>query len=365
MSTAVSCPRTEGLSSRLSRRTVLVGGLAWAGSALAGGVVAPVDRPAVVLRHPGQAPLMGLARAGDRLVAVGERGAVLLSDDAGVTWRQARQVPVSVTLTGVQFVSPSVGWATGHQGVVLNTSDGGEHWVRQLEGRQAAALMLTEARAAADDKAITEAERLVAEGADKPLLDLSFVNEREGLVVGAFNLALKTSDGGKTWRSISTHLPNPRGAHLYAVARDGQQVLVAGEQGVVLHSPDGGAHFERLSTPYAGSFFNVCVEASGAWLLAGLRGQVWRSLDAGRTWNSVASPAPVSVTASLRDAQGHVWLMNQAGQILRPQGDRLEVVAPTPAQQPSALVRLPDGVWLIAGWNGITRLAAATQTVKR
>lgn len=365
MSATALCPPVGVLSSRLSRRAVLAGGLAWAGSALAGGVVAPVDRPAVVLRQPGQAPLMGLARAGDRLVAVGERGAVLLSDDAGVSWRQARQVPVSVTLTGVQFVGPKLGWAVGHQGVVLNTTDGGEHWSRQLDGRQVAELMLAEARATGDDKAAADAERLVAEGADKPLLDLSFRDEREGLVVGAFNLALKTSDGGQTWQAMSTRLPNPRGAHLYAVTREGSRILMAGEQGVVLHSSDDGAHFERIATPYAGSFFHVRTETSGAWLLAGLRGNVWRSTDAGRTWSVVASPAPVSVTASVRDAQGHVWLMNQAGQILRPQGDRLNVIAPTPAQQPSALLRLPDGGWLIAGWNGITRIAAPAQTAQR
>ncbi len=52
-------------------------------------------------------------KAGNRLVAVGERGIVLLSDDAGLNWKQV-DVPVSVTLTGVQFVSPMKGWAIGH-----------------------------------------------------------------------------------------------------------------------------------------------------------------------------------------------------------------------------------------------------------
>ena len=38
---------------------------------------------------------LAVTRAGNRLVAVGERGAVLLSDDAGRSWRQAKSVPVS------------------------------------------------------------------------------------------------------------------------------------------------------------------------------------------------------------------------------------------------------------------------------
>jgi photosystem II stability/assembly factor-like uncharacterized protein len=62
--------------------------------------------------------LTGIARAGKRLVAVGERGIVVLSDDDGATWRQA-SVPVSVTLAAVQFPTPTQGWVVGHYGVVL------------------------------------------------------------------------------------------------------------------------------------------------------------------------------------------------------------------------------------------------------
>jgi photosystem II stability/assembly factor-like uncharacterized protein len=57
---------------------------------------------------------LSVTRAGKRLVSVGERGLVLLSDDDGRSWRQARQVPVSVALTQVRFVSDSSAgrWAT-------------------------------------------------------------------------------------------------------------------------------------------------------------------------------------------------------------------------------------------------------------
>lgn len=324
----------------------------------AGPLAVPLERPAVVLRDSQRAALLGLAQAGARVVAVGERGVVLLSDDAGKSWRQAASVPVSATLTAVQFVNERTGWAVGHLGLVLRSDDGGDHWTRQLDGKAAAQLMLADAQAHANAKAVTEAERGVAEGADKPLLALHFVNENEGLVAGAFNLVLATTDGGKTWVAIASRLDNPKGAHLYALYRDGPDLLLAGEQGLLLHSADGGQRFERINTPYKGSFFGVTRDGSGAWLVAGLRGNVLRSSDAGKSWTPLASPVPASVTSLMRDTRGEVWMANQAGQLLSPDaaGATLKLVSPTAAQQAAGLLRLADGTVLIAGWNGITRV---------
>ena len=339
----------------------------WLGLALAGlaalaqaGLPAPLERPAAVLRQANHAALLGLAQAGSRVVAVGERGAVLLSDDAGLSWRQAASVPVSVTLTAVQFVNARTGWAVGHYGVVLKSDDGGEHWSRQLDGHGVAKLMLQDAQAHGSTKGQTEAQRMVQEGADKPLLAMHFVNEREGLVAGAFNILLQTLDGGATWQAIASRLDNPKAAHLYALYRDGAQLLLAGEQGLLLHSADGGQHFERIATPYAGSYFGVAIEASGAWLVAGLRGNVLRSTDSGSSWTALSNPAPVSVTGLLRDTQGTqgVWLANQAGQLLTPEADsnQLRLVCTSSSQQPASLLRLADGTLLMAGWNGIARV---------
>lgn len=322
-------------------------------------VAPPLARPAITLRHPGQAALMGLTRAGDRLVAVGERGAVLLSDDQGAHWRQAQAVPVSVTLTAVQFIDARQGWAVGHQGVVLRSQDGGEHWVRQFDGQQAAHLVLEEARASGDPHRLAEAQRILTEGADKPLLALSFQDATHGLVAGAFNLLLRTEDGGRRWTSVGGQLDNPKGAHLYALARQGQTLLLTGEQGLVLHSEDGGAHFQRASTPYEGSYFTAALEADGGWLVAGLRGHVYRSRDGGHSWQALTDMPPVGITATAQDARGRLWLVNQAGDVMTPRGAQgLSTLAHTTAQQPGALVMLADGRALLAGWNGLTTTEA-------
>ncbi|HET6802643.1 MAG TPA: glycosyl hydrolase, partial [Casimicrobiaceae bacterium] len=95
---------------------------------------APADVPqAFRVAQPTRAPLIGVARAGPRLVAVGDYGVVVLSDDAGTTWRQARAVATRDLLTAVTFVDANRGFAVGHGGTILRTDDGGESWLRVRE----------------------------------------------------------------------------------------------------------------------------------------------------------------------------------------------------------------------------------------
>jgi photosystem II stability/assembly factor-like uncharacterized protein len=300
-------------------------------------VGAALSRPAVQSALAPRSVLQSAARAGDRLVAVGERGIVLLSDDQGKTWRQV-PVPVSVGLTAVRFADAERGWIVGHGGVVLASTDGGQTWTKQLDGVQAAKLVLEDAKAAGDPRALADAERLVADGADKPFLDALFFDARHGIIVGAYNLAFETADGGKTWQPISRRLDNPRALHLYAVRARGDEVVIAGEQGVVLRSADRARSFQRLSVPYKGSFFTAELVGERDIVIAGLRGNVWKSSDAGASWAQVNNPVPVSITASAQDAQGRLWLGNQAGMVLAYTG---EAVVPTPAKLPPLTGLLP------------------------
>lgn len=93
-----------------------------------------LDTPAVPSPLAARSLLTGLARAGARVVAVGQRGHVLFSDDAGKSWNQA-DVPVSSDLVAVSFPNPDAGWIVGHDGVVLHSTDAGRSWTRQLDGR--------------------------------------------------------------------------------------------------------------------------------------------------------------------------------------------------------------------------------------
>lgn len=297
-------------------------------------------RPALKVREPSRTVLLGAASCGNRLLAVGERGVIVSSDDAGKSWKQA-QVPVSVTLTAVRCIDAQMAYAVGHGATVLASTDGGQTWTARLDGKRAAHLVQQAAQSSSDPRAQQDAARLVEEGPDKPLLDLHFFDAKRGLVVGAYGLAFATEDGGQSWTSWIHRLPNPKGSHLYSLRAQGDSVVVAGEQGLVLRSNDGGRQFQRLQLPYQGSFFTAELPAPNEIVVAGLRGNIWRSTDAGASWAQVPSPMPVSVIASAQLPSGQLLLANQGGLILQLSGANLvplktPTLPPLNALQPSA-----------------------------
>lgn len=129
-----------------------------------------LDLPARVSALAVNSPLSGMARAGDRLVAVGQRGHILYSDDVGKHWQQAA-VPVSADLNAVSFPSATQGWAVGGDGVVLHSNDAGATWRKQLDGREIGALLVKHYGALASAEPGNEQwPLLVAEGDRKSVV---------------------------------------------------------------------------------------------------------------------------------------------------------------------------------------------------
>lgn len=350
----------------IRRRSLALGlGAALAAAARPGRAEADfpaLDRPALRVRSPARSVLLSIAQAGSRLVAVGEHGIVALSDDQGRGWRQALSVPSSVSLTAVKFVDATHGWAVGHGGVILHSADGGEHWARQADGRTLAA---AEVRAAAGGGAAQQraARQLLDEGPGKPLLDLHFFDKDHGVVIGAYNLCFETRDGGKSWTSAMQRIDNPRGLHLYAIAADAGTLYIAGEQGLMLRSRDGGRSFARVGMPYDGSWFTLAVPQPGQAIVAGLRGNVFGSPDDGDSWVPIAGAPPASVVGSAVGADGTLFLANQSGQVLLHRGGAALTVLPGPPLAPLAgVLPLGDGTMLTAGVTGITRVRLAPAT---
>lgn len=204
--------------------------------------------------------LLDVAQAGSRLVAVGDRGHILYSDDNGVVWTQAK-VPTRQMLTSVFFVDDKKGWATGHDALILATVDGGQTWTEQFR----------------------DLER------EAPLLDIWFKNAEHGFAVGAYGALLETVNGGADWEDVSDRLDNEEQRHLNGITEIKDFGLFAvGEMGSMYRSADWGQTWETLIGPYEGSLFGVSgTTESGSVLVYGLRGNMFRSADFGKTWRQV------------------------------------------------------------------------------
>lgn len=316
-----------------------------------------LQQPSVQTPKALGAAMLAVASAGSRLIAAGERGTILLSDDGGKTWQQA-QTPVRASLTAVKFVNDKTGWAVGHLGVVLRTDDGGQTWGKQLDGIAAAELALQAAKQTGDDKAVAEAERLVADGPDKPFLDLHFENETTGYVVGAYNLMYKTTDGGKTWQAWQSRVVNPRGFHLYGMRAAGGALYLAGEQGTLLRSTDQGETFVPLASPYKGTWFGLIAARSGELVVFGLRGNAFRSDDQGNSWHKVDTGVQAAIVAGRELADGALVLVSQGGDVLlsRDQGRTFTPQKGVPLPL-AAVAQAKDGGLLVAGLRGVKKLA--------
>ncbi len=328
---------------------------------------AAISRPAIAVKAPARTVLIaGTALADGRLVCVGERGVVVLSDDGGATWRQAASVPTSITLTAITVAPTGDIFAVGHGGVILKSADRGERWRMVVDGRGLAAEAVASARASQaqggveSGRAQQDAEQLLRDGPDKPLMAIAFQDARRGIVVGAYNMAFVTEDGGATWRSAMNRLDNPKALHLYAVAIQGSTWMIAGEQGTLLRSLDGGQTFARLNSPYAGSWFALTSGGAGKWYLAGLRGHVHFSEDDGQTWAEIEGGPPSSFVAATFEADGHVLLANQSGLLFSAQGKApMKPVSKQAVPQLTQAIALKGGGIVALGYAGATKIQGA------
>lgn len=241
----------------------------------------PVSQPAATVPQL----LLDIAPAGERLVAVGERGRIFLSNDRGATW-QVAAAPGEATLTAVYFHDARHGWAVGHDAVILRTGDGGASWA------------------------------LVHQAPEeyRPLLDVWFENPDHGFAVGAYGLFLETRDGGSRWQRRTLLAED---MHLNAIAGGpGGRLYIAGEAGTLLRSDDGGRRFRKLASPYRGSFFGVLRLPDGNPLVFGLRGKAFRSPDGGRRWVPVVTHGESALQGGAVLADGSVMLVGNDGTVL-------------------------------------------------
>lgn len=230
--------------------------------------------------RPDRVQINGLLNLGSRVVAVGERGSILLSDDQGVSWQPASVAPQrDATLTALVALDPQRLLAVGHDGLILRSTDAGSHW--------------QEIRYDSD--------------LGEPLLGIWSSGGDNVMAFGSFGKFYQSSDAGQTWTPQVLDIDS---AHLNSMAGgdDGRRMLV-GEQGLVLRTADAGQHWQTLPAFYSGSLFGIVRLSADNWVTYGMRGHVFVSHDFGDSWTQidVGNQLPL---------YGHVLLPDHSGLVI-------------------------------------------------
>ena len=335
------------------------------GPALAGNtaVSAALNRPSEPALAANSGLFTAIAHAGNRLVAVGERGHIMLSDDDGVHWRQVL-TPTSVTLTAVGFGSPQEGWAVGHMGVVLHTTDGGLTWTKRFDGLAANQALVNAAQAdlaaqGSNDTTtanLQAAQLFVRGGPTVPFLSVLAQPGGKVMLAGGFGMAFTTDDGGRSWSAAFDAIPNPNGLHIYELLLDQDSLFFIGEQGFLLREQN--AKFTTLTAPFSGTFFGGLLTPDKALLVYGLQGTVLRSTDEGKSWTqSPSGGTVVGIDCGVVDRQGRILLGDVAGNVLVSTDDGRNFTDITEDEPVVAIAEAPDGAIIIGGPFGLHRLS--------
>ena len=266
--------------------------------------------------------LLDITRAGDTLVAVGERGHIVISTD-GESWQQVEVVPTRSTLTSVFSVGNRL-WAGGHDAVIITSGDGGETWTRQF----------------------FDPDRQQA------VMDIYFTDENNGVAIGSYGLDLWTRDGGQTWEDATVDQEND--FHLNSLVRfsDGRR-LIAGEAGYSYRSYDDGETWEAIEMPYQGSMWGALKTNGGCVLFYGLRGHVLESCDFGSSWTELETGSEASISGAA-EYDGLVVLASNSGTVLiRDDRGHFSVHHHSSGVDFSAVISLGDGNFLLAGEDGV------------
>lgn len=249
------------------------------------------------------------------MVAVGERGHIIRAQGLN-DWHQV-DVPTQATLTAITFINENLGWAVGHEGIILNTQDGGFSWQVQQHLPQM----------------------------QKPLLDIAFRNEKEGVAVGAYGMFFRTFDGGSNWQQefhtsllIQEDLDylaelkqedeqaylEERASilpHFNRIVVDGRTSFLVGELGLIAKSNDFGKTWNRFDQIYHGSFFDLIRTQQGNLLAVGLRGNSYRTLTNGAPWLKSETHITTLINSIVLAGDNQVFLLGNNGVLLESKDD--------------------------------------------
>jgi photosystem II stability/assembly factor-like uncharacterized protein len=270
-----------------------------------------------------------LITVNNRLVAVGERGIIAVSETNGHSWEiRHSDTETPVTLTDISRIDDNLLLAVGHDSVMLRSEDGGLNWEAVMR-----------------DSELGE-----------PLLGTWSADGQRIFAYGSFGKFMVSNDAGATFTDIELPI---FGEHLAAMAGNSADTrMLVGEMGLVLRSLDDGESWEKLDAFYDGSLFGAAHLQDDNWVAYGMRGHVFFTSDNGDNWSQIDIGSELPLYGHTLVNGGKQIMMVGTGGIfvsLTSDGELLESGNLEGLGTLTSAVVLPSGEVFVAGQRGLTQ----------
>ena len=217
--------------------------------------------------------------------AVGWGGQVWGTENGGDDWTEKSPTSFAIEeIRNVYFDDADHGWIVGNAGQVASTTDGGDSWT------------------------------LSDSGIPVGLNTIDRLSATTLIAMGDIGFGLLSKDNGRTWHPIGNGLWQPESRHVsFPSEEDG---WIAGDDGALFHTHDGGAHWEPVDLGTAEDLTGLqFLSTQQGWVLdAG--GTVRRTLNGGRTWQAFDTGAEVRLNNLLLIDREHGWAVGEDGAVV-------------------------------------------------
>ncbi|MDP2301351.1 MAG: YCF48-related protein [Ignavibacteria bacterium] len=196
-------------------------------------------------------------------IIIGGNAGIFKTSDAGETWLEVAENPLSPTATAalnqVYFVNNNLGFICGASGTILKTTNSGNNWTT------------------------------LASGVTTTLYDIWASDENNILVTTTAGNIRKSTDGGVSWTPINVGVTNIQ----YKIGSDGLNIITTGAAGTVRRSSDNGTTWSLASTGLPNTIqFNDIDFINGAVYLTGNSNYIYKSTNLGASWTTIEFTAP-------------------------------------------------------------------------
>lgn len=237
--------------------------------------------------------------------AVGENGFIIHTANGGKTW-EPQQSGMTGNLRGVQCIDAGTAWAAGHEGTLLKTVDGGKTWIlqkklqdmlRQLNRKFLPSLFCVRFRDAQNGYAVGhpgiilhtsdggETWQLQSSGTSVVLYKVAAWDNKTAWIAGGAGVILHTTDGGATWVMQTSGVKFMLNSIAFA---GGIKGFAVGHK-CILHTGDGGASWSKYEIPLSRWLCAIQFsDAQNGWA-AGDSGTMYHTGDGGKNWQLVTA----------------------------------------------------------------------------